>query len=165
MAARESIKFEIINVQTGEQRMSRDNLFESLYKKKLDSNGNSIWRKKSDVKGESLGTLPVKQKTSQVQNDNTQIQFLKNEIEALGIRVSELENGLLNCCKKEETPVKTEVIVNPFDIVEESILKGWLIENNIPFPKTVKKLDSLRNYIPEIYKYVKSRGNIETYRI
>lgn len=148
MAAKESIKFEIINIQTGASRPCRDNLFESLYKKKKDSNGNPVWRKKSDVKDESLGFIPVKQNTIPTpSNDNAEIQALKDRLDMLEI---ELANCCKSCCK--DIVEKTEVIIKPFDIINEDDLKMWLIENNITFPKTVKKLDSLRNYIPEIYK-------------
>ena len=144
--AKKAVTFEIINIQTGEKKTVRDNLYESLFKGRT-ANGKQLWKKKSEIAGESLGiTEPIKVEKLNLSN--------VKEVAVLKVRISELEKEL-EVCQSVNFPTKTnekEVTINPFDIVDAGLLKNWLIENNIPFPKTVKKLETLRNHIPEIYK-------------
>ena len=142
-------KFIIVNRQTGEKRMVRDNLFEAHFRKFKDDNKKEIWVKRDELTKESLSEpIPTKQP------ERNESAFLKAKISELESKNRLLENEL-EVCKAVNFPKKTDeriVTVNPFDIKEVTILQEWLTTNNIPFPKTIKSLNTLRKRIPEIYK-------------
>ena len=151
-------KFMIINTQTGEKKETRDNLFNSLYQK---GKHKGKWKKLDDVRKGALEEIPIQTKIAEIPtiSYDQQIQALKGRIEILESKLTDCCKEGTDCCKNmpektDESIVKQPVPiqVNPFDIIEPSMLKDWLIENSIPFPKTVKKLETLQNHIPEIYK-------------
>lgn len=147
--------YEIYNTQTGEKKLSRDNLYKNHYAKKFH-NGQPIWKIIRQVDKLQNAFIEPEVKKEEPKPAEITIESLIKELETkTKVKVTFNEfDGSFNICpiaNMPEIPTNISNEIAPFEMDFET-LKTWLSEQGIKVPFNVKKLETLQMLIPEIFK-------------
>jgi|GEM_PF-6147728 len=148
----------IYNIVTGAKKTVAEKLWIDYFKGKT-KNGKKEWElapiQKGDYKESNADAKEIPQ-TNKMSIDSIKTALLTDkeflaELKSIICVCDEKVTSEKTCCNFNHETNENEVI-NPFNFKSSDELRTWLNSQGIDMPKTVKKLETLQTFIPEIYK-------------
>jgi len=148
----------IYNIVTGVKKTVAERLWLDYFKVKT-KNGKKEWElapiQKGDYKESNTETKEIPQ-INRISIDSIKTSLLSDkeflsELKSIICACDEKVTSGNTCCNFNHE-INENQTINPFDFVSSDELRTWLNSQGIYIPKTVKKLETLQTFIPEIYK-------------
>jgi len=139
--------YEILNKQTGEKRVVRDKAFNGKQAKMKTASGEDLYQiiktydSIHDYNTQKEGILQVKK-----------LELIETPAETCAASNMPPMYAPIEAHDSAEGLEDEKTELNPYFISDIENLRLWMQVNQIEYPKTIKKIETLQNYIPEIYK-------------